>query len=433
MDLNGSPRRTAAIVALFDKLARYIPEMVCSGRLFQIMAVGLCFVVCLSVGAVTTDNSKVSSIREKINAKEFTEALEDALNEIAKVERADRYASELADLYELVGDAALDMGDTARSIMAYDQALFHKRITYGLVDPVQLELVRKQTRVFVKNSDLREATDRFEYAYQVATRAYGSRDLRVKSTLLALASWYNEIRYPQIARQLYERLADIEDIKSGDVSEFNLQHQLRVAETYYLQAFPLSLRVRGRPLWQPKPYGYNLPESTLLRETRTSRLGPGNIALKKAVQIARDIHGEHSAEHLDVLLKLADWRLAFKLWRQAFGTYKEIWDVLATTDPSRLNQVFGQPVFLFDVRPGTPRRMFESIRENRTQTGVAEYSYSISRKGEVEDLITLRKTPQEFDTYSHRRDLGRMRFRPAFVDGEPVKSWDRRRVIRFLY
>ena len=235
------------------------------------MGVGLCFVVCLSVGAVATDTSKISSIREKINAKEFTEALEEALNEIAKVERADRYASELADLYELVGDAALDMGDTERSIMAYDQALFHKRITYGLVDPVQLELVRKQTRVFVENNDLRDATDRFEYAYLVAIRAYGSRDLRVKSTLLALAGWYNEIRYPQIARQLYERLADIEDIESGDVSDLNLQHQLRVAETYYLQAFPLSLRVRGRPLWQPKPYGYNLPESTLLRETRTSR------------------------------------------------------------------------------------------------------------------------------------------------------------------
>ena len=433
MDLDGSHWCAAAIVSLLDKLNRYFSETFYSPKLLELMRAGLCFVVCLSVGTATSEASVISSIREKIDTKEFAEALEEALNEIVKVERTDRYASELADLYELVGDAALDMGDSARAIMAYDQALFHKRITYGLSDPVQLDLVRKQTRVFVENNNLRDATDRFEYAYQVATRTYGIRDIRVKATLLALAGWYNEIRYPQIARRLYERLAEIEEIESGDFSDLNLRHQLRVAETYYLQAFPLSLRVRGRPLWQPKPYGYILPESTLLRETRTRRLGPGNTALKKAVDIASEIYGAHSEEHLNALLKLADWRLAFKLWRQAFDTYKEIWDVLAATDPVRLNQVFGQPTPLFDVRPGTPKRMFESIREDRTQRGEAEYGYSISRKGEVEDLITLRKNPEDFDTYGHRRALGKMRFRPAFVDGEPVKSWDRRRIIRFLY
>ena len=45
MDPNGSPRCTAAIVALFDKLARYLPEMDSSARLFEIMGGVLSFVL----------------------------------------------------------------------------------------------------------------------------------------------------------------------------------------------------------------------------------------------------------------------------------------------------------------------------------------------------------------------------------------------------
>lgn len=432
MDSNRSEWCSASLVFPRRRVTGSTPEMSSCNRFFHLVN-RLCLVICFCGGEVNAEKSVNASVRAKIEAQEPYQAVEEALMEIAKVERKDRYAPELADLYELVGDAAIDMKDSARAISAYDQALFHKRITFGLSDPAQLDLVGKQIRFYIENNKLRDATDRMEYAYQVATRSYGSKDVRIKETLLALAEWYKEIRYPQIARRLYERLAEIEKIKGDELNAANLQHQMRMAETYYLQAFPLSIRVRGRPLWQPRPYGYILPESTLLRETTTHRLGPGNTALKKAVDIAMEVYGEHSTEHLEALLKLADWRLAFKLWRQAFGSYKEIWDVLAEKDPQYLNQVFGQPVSLYDVRPGTSKRMFESMRENRTERGQAEYSYSISRKGVVEDLVTLRKIPEDFDTYGHRRALAKMRFRPAFVEGEPVAYLDQRRVIRFFY
>ena len=378
-----------------------------------------------------TESSVTVQIERAMAALEYEQASRAATSAIEATERLDRYAPELEHLYLLLGDAAFASGDGEAALTAYDSALFHARLVHGLNDVAQLDVVYRQAETHIKRREIRKATERLEYAYQIAVRNHGADHLATKPALVRLADWYAEVRHPQIARRLYLQLAEMENIDASDLTPENLAHQIRMGRSYLLQAFPSSKHIHGRPLFEPKPHGVVMPESALARETSVNRLGPGRRAYEKAIEIAAHLYGENSREHGLARVAMGDWWLLFRRWRPAFEHYAAAWEILGQVDSGLRERVLGEPVALFDLHLGSNRRLVDS--DEPPKMGSAEYSYSISHRGLVEKIETLWTKPDDFDVFGHRRRLALIRYRPAFRDGQPVETADHRRVAEFKY
>lgn len=373
------------------------------------------------------------SAQRLLEALEYEPAASTALAAIDDIERFDRYDTALLPLYQIVGDAAMAMGDHERALGAYGQALFILRLEQGLNAPGQLDVVYRQAEALIANGEIARATERFEYAYQVVHRLYGKGDARTQPALVKLARWYEDVRFPQVARMLYEQALEMDGLDDSSVSQGYLEHLLRVGRTHRLQAFPSSKYINGRPLFEPRPFGFVLAEGTVLRETRADKFGAGQNALSQAVELAESLHGEDSVEVARAVLELGDWWLLFKQWRRAFDSYDRVWAILAVRDPQRLQEVFGQPTPLYDIRPGNPKRMLENMRAERLRPGGVEYAFTITDRGRVTDVQTIRSTPEDFDGFGYRKALATTRYRPAFSESKPVTTYDHRRIIEFDY
>ena len=121
------------------------------------------------------------------------------------------------------------------------------------------------------------------------------------------------------------------------------------------------------------------------------------------------------------MLELADWYLLFEMYDRAFALYERVWQLLED-DPARRDATFGAPTALYLPFPPNPKLPDDTRRE--PQTGVVELALAVTERGKVEELDTVRSEPAGLMDFRLRKLVRRARYRPAFVDAEPVAAAD---------
>ena len=96
---------------------------------------------------------------------EATIALEQIILDIE--DSRSRYAPELIQPLSILGKAQMATGDYMQAVETFDRAIHLTRINSGLFAPEQVPLVYLQADAYVAMSDLRNAQQREEYAFQV--------------------------------------------------------------------------------------------------------------------------------------------------------------------------------------------------------------------------------------------------------------------------
>jgi len=420
---------------------RYLPRTPADGWLITAI-IQLCLIVAIATlfpagparaqGAAIEDvlieqNSDLLDMEMQIKAGEW--ALPEAwLNAyIDRVQRnTHRYDSELVKPMTLLGDIELGRGNYDGALEQYGHAVHIERVSSGLVSPGQVEIVHREADAYRAMGDLKNANEREEYAYHVLKQAYATYDHNQLPGVYRLAQWYSSTNNLYAARALYQRSIDILTANGRGGTPEAIPALEGLATTYKQERFP--------------PYYLSSTATTGPGFTGTSQFEApitigdyprGEQALQQIVQIHRD-NGDQPVKVAEAVLDLADWYLLFDRPRRATPLYDFAYDLLTEVEAVDAADYFAQPRLLHFPAPSDPRPP-ELGTSEEPQLGYVELSYDITTTGYVRSLKTVDSQPQGMMDFRVRKSIRAARFRPAIVDGAPIKAEDQSFRHEFTY
>jgi tetratricopeptide (TPR) repeat protein len=306
-------------------------------------------------------------------------------------------------------------GQCEYAIEMLDLALAVSRRNEGLFNPAQIEIFEPLMNCYV-HLDLPTEMQRAQHhLVRIDEQRYGPQDVRLLSTLDEGARRYEQVGLYLSARSFHRRALEIARRALGD-RDLSLVRPLRgMARAFRLEyVYGLALPDVNAPLSET----YGLRSLATFDERVGIRLdGLGRRSLEQAVVILRD-HPEADIdidERFGTLLDLGDWYQITGNRREALRIYRELW-----------NQ--GQSELLSEAQPLFVRRESSvalrrpPVDADARKKYVIDFAYTVTRDGRATDIsIVESNAPTGFATRA-MRDLKHTRFRPRFVDGEPVDT-----------
>ena len=373
--------------------------------------------------ALREADNPLSRIEVQLDAREFASAATAAERIVEEIEdRSHRHDIELAQPLMLLGDARLGMADVVGALDAYDRSLLVTRTNKGLFTPDQVEIVYREATAHAALGDRDLANDRHEYAFNIMHRAYGDNDPRLIPGLFLLADWYSNDHNIFVARRLWGQAVVLgkRHLPADDPQTISALKGL--ARTFREERFPTltkESRDANNALYPRATNRY--------QQVQLNNFSPGERALIEVINIEMAKPDGSDAEVAAAMLELADWYLLFEKYSRAFPLYTRIWELLES-DPEGLNSVFKDPTPLYLPLPPPPTPAIAS-----TEDGIVELALTVSDRGFVSDLSTLRSEPEGMMEFQVRKATRRARYRPAFVEALPVLTEDVRVEYRFPY
>ena len=370
---------------------------------------------------------------------EATIALEQIILDIQ--DSRGRYTPELIQPLSILGKAQMATGDYMQAVETFDRAIHLTRINSGLFAREQVPLVYLQADAYVAMSDLRNAQQREEYAFQVLSNQSTRGVLLAGMQRLGdfYLDSYNFLAARTLFRQGYELL---EDNGFGN-SDAAIPFLKGTATSYRMERFP--------PLYSQERRNDELgrkPENTRTLEYSTEYMTINNFpagerALQSIVKIrqsASDLRGENTS--LDVnqndqalvnqaLLDLADWHLLFSNQKKASTLYSEIHQQQADF-PAELKIDLTNPQLLYLPAPQNLKPPPAADRLP-VETGSITLEFSIHKNGRIRGLETIDFAPNNAIEFHARRSMRQAIYRPAMVEGKATVTPAHRYVHTYPY
>ena len=374
--------------------------------------------------ALREEGNPLSRIEVQLDASEFASAAVAAERIVEEIEdRSHRHDIDLAQPLMLLGDARLGMSDVVGALNAYDRSLLITRTNKGLFTPDQVEIVYREATAHAALGNRQVANDRQEYAFNIMYRAYGDNDPRLIPGLFLLADWYSEDHNIFVARRLWGQAVVLGKryLPADDPQTISALKGL--ARTFREERFPTitnESRDASNALYPRARSRY--------QQIQLNNFSPGERALIEVINIEMAKPDGSDAEVAAAMLELADWYLLFEKYSRAFPLYTRIWELLES-DPEGLDAVFKTPTPLYLPLPPPPTPAIVST----TADGIVELALTVTDRGLVSNLSTLRSEPEGMMEFRVRKAIRRARYRPAFVEALPVLTEDVRIEYRFPY
>jgi tetratricopeptide (TPR) repeat protein len=317
------------------------------------------------------------------------------------------------------------MGDPGEALGLYEQAVHVNRINQGLHDPSQLDLLDAMTELHVRRDEWEEANHLQEYAYYVRTREHGAESPELLPGLYDLAEWYRRTGAIFHARALYENAVSIIDNAQGPLDRRLIEPLRGIAGTYRMERHPevTGARRSREPEFSVSTGSVRDPLSIRDPRMQLNPYSDGEDALARVVAILEADPDSTSGERAEAQLELADWYLVFDKWSSAIETYARARQELLESgwDPARVEQLFEEPrplVFPLPAPPSPPSSATDLVERR----GYVDLQYDVSSRGRIDHLQILAEEPEDMMNFRLRKALRAARFRPRFVDGEPVET-----------
>jgi len=366
-------------------------------------------------GVLVEEDSDLLAMEAQIQTGEY-DLPEAWLNaRIARIERnSHRFNPDLVRPLTMLGDIEAGRGNYNQALDHYSHAVHVQRVSSGLVSPAQVEIVHREADVYRNLGDMKNANEREEYAYHVLRRAYAAYDENLLPGVYRLAEWYRATNNIYAARALYQRSVDILTANGrGDTPEA-IPALEGLAMTYKLERFP------------PYMLGGSSTPSTFVGVSQFDaplHIGDfprGEQALQQIVQINRN-HGDDPLVVAESVLNLADWFLLFDRSRRAYPLYEFAYDLLEDAEGADVVSYFAEPRLLHFPAPRDPSAPTLGSSEEPV-VGYVELRYNVTATGFVRSLKTQASQPEGMMDFRVRKSLRASRYRPAIVDGVPIKT-----------
>ncbi len=345
------------------------------------------------------------------------------------------YNPRLSEALQGLGEAQQQMGDHSEAIKTFNQSAHIRRINEGLFSPSVLPLLENMVQSYAHLGDWEAVDDQHHFMMEINGKSFGWTDERMLPVLDKLTRWHmyaffedvtpQPVHHLQMARSLFAAASRVIEINFGE-TDLRLAKQLRgrrVAD-FYLAHIMQQEAEDQRRLEQLHNIGGRESDHSFSQGTRLVSQGylSGLRSSRQVVKIYQHNEEVGPRAQAEAIIELGDWYLRFNKRQSAIKTYAQAYELLSG-DEQRIkirDELFGAPAVLDFAADYVD--YLDPIGPGMAQ-GYVLLELDLSRTGSVSNASFIEEHPQ---TPSKRRaamrELKGRRFRPRFVDGEPVST-----------
>lgn len=400
--------------------------------------------------AITAAEQLVAAARE--NAKQQPLALAEALSLLGNAnygaknyEAAEKAFTEaLQTVEQYAGAASPKMLDPLRglgytlaasdrhkeAVPPLERALLLDRRSYGLYDISQQNVLRQLAESLVKTGRTADAERHVNYLMQLGERAYGRRDPRQVPNLCFAAAWHADVGDFIGARVIYRHAISLVDQKLGpnDASAVEPLRALAGTFTQELYYSTLGLRTQSRERMPTDADGSSSDSKQINPKYLNAE---GEKALDRAVKILEVQPPTAHDTLVATLIQSGDWYQIKRVPEKALAYYRRAAalnatlasaaaaasDASSTPEPAPLSF----PVRIYYPSPQHAGRT-TTLPADQVDERFVEVQFTVTDEGDVSDAKITGSNGTARESSDALQAIRAARFRPKFVNGEPVAT-----------
>ncbi len=284
-----------------------------------------------------------------------------------------------------------DMDDFTSAFNIFEDARLISRRTQGLLNTTQLDIMRYQANILIRDDKIDQGVAHQNEAYRTARRiSINDQNLRI-GFLYEYAEWHFGANQFETGRVLLIEALDTIRSTEGENSPSLIRAYRELGSSF-----------RRQQLNDQNGLGYLMRADRLI-ETQGDQVD----ALDKAL----------------VYRELGDWYTAFSRVSDGLRQYARIWEVSKEADDVYLEIIedwFDKPVALITYRPNG--RGLTTSDNEEALSGLVIADYVIDERGRTKDINIIESTPPGFKDGTVYTSIRDGRYRPKMINGASVES-----------
>jgi TonB family protein len=376
----------------------------------------------------------------QFGAKDYVAAEKAFAESLQTVEQHAGGASvKLLDPLRGLGYTLAAAGRHDEAVPQLERAVLIDRRSYGLYDIGQQSILRQLAESLSKLGRVDEAERHIMYLVQLAERVYGRRDPRQVPILCFVGGWRADAGDFVGARAIYRHALALVDQKLGPKDPAAVEPLRALAESYTQEVYYSTLGI--------KTQGPRMPTDATGDSNESKPLNPrylgneGADVLERAMAI---LEAQPPSAHdtlVQTLIQTGDWyqikhqpERALPYYRRAAALNATLGGAAetppaetATTTTTTTTAATSEPAPLsFPVRVyyPSPTRVTRTtlLPAEQVNERFVQVQFTVTNSGEVSDakVTDANGTPREVS--ETLQAIRAARFRPKFVNGEPVAT-----------
>jgi tetratricopeptide (TPR) repeat protein len=412
-----------------------------------VVAIAIGFTICVSA-AVPSSNVDIEAARERVNEARARDnvdshALESALIALGDASlKASRYATAEAAYAEALqlaeqqgereseraltalmglGKARAESGHHEEAIPVLQRALTITRTQYGLFDLRQQDVLKSLAVSLTAVERVPEAQELMLYRVRTAEKNYGEGNPKVIPAVCDLGDWFSEAGMYLQARMAYYMALNIVGATASLEAPIIVEPLRGIARTRMRAESDPQFELPRRPA--PASWTKGGVISGKPSNARVAFDQEGEQALKRALRIVEADPAASPQTRIETLIQMGDWYQIKKLPREALPYYQRAWQ-LSRTAPSALgfaSTTLNVPVRVYYPTPQIVRDA-PTAHAKELQAHYVQLEFTVAADGSVQDARIVERDANDQDAQEIFDAVREARFRPKFVDGQPVAA-----------
>jgi tetratricopeptide (TPR) repeat protein len=294
-----------------------------------------------------------------------------------------------------------DMGDFTSAFSTFEDARLISRRTLGLLNTVQLDIMRYQANILLRDNKNDQGIAHQTEAYRTARRiSANDQNLRI-DFLYEYAEWYFGVNQYEVGRVLLIEALDIIRSNLGENSPNLIRTYRELGSSY-----------RRQQLNDQNGLGY----------------------LMRADRLIEDHYEQVSAlDKALVYRELGDWYTAFSRVSDGLRQYGRAWEVSKEGENylKTIKDWFNKPIALITYKPNG--RGLTTADNEQALAGLVIADYVIDERGRTQDINIIESNPLGFKDGTVYASIRDGRYRPKMIDSVSVKSEPMTETFSFFY
>lgn len=321
-----------------------------------------------------------------------------------------------------LGQAFAASGRHEEAIVHLDRALLIERRNFGLFNLSQQGVLRLLAASLTKLGRGDQAQRHMNYMLRVGEHAFGRDDPRLAPILSEIGAWYADVGAFTPARERLRRAIELVEGKRGR-SHLALVAPLRgLARTYTQELLYSNL---GLPTDRERaPTGADGSSNAYNPINPRYLAAEGEEALERALAIIESQPTPPREQQIETLIQLGDWRQIRRQAERALPLYKRAAALLGTREPSGRDAAPAPLSFPIRVYYLTPRLALRNraLPPDLVDESYVEVEFTVTAEGETTSARVVDGNGDSRQAGETLEAIRAARFRPRFVDGEPIDT-----------
>lgn len=312
-----------------------------------------------------------------------------------------------------------------QAIPFMERALLVSRRTNGLFNINQQGLLRQLASSLAKLGMYLEAEQQMQYLVRVGEQTYGARDPRMAGVHDVLGDFYMQAGLVGAARDSYRDALEVVEKKLGRNDLAVVQPLRSYADSFRRELLLSQYGIRG-PVERQGPAAEHHVDMDGKAINPRYLNADGERALRRALKTLESNPARSSALLMDTLLDLGDWHMIKGEADEAMPQYRRaatLIDQVESDYSASAKAKMSFPVQVYYPVPSAATRNLNKSPDDVDERFV-HVMFTVAADGSVRDEHVVETNASHRHITDTIAAVRGSRYRPKFVNGEPVETQD---------